>query len=182
MKKSKILKTAVLSVFFVAVMATGTFAGTLSECLSGEGGSKFPNLKAVQLGGEAEGGDDADAFPVKCSATFTEGDGEEKTHYTIYAKKSSDCSQAASVAVDPDKCDSGDLNSFITLIINAVLFIIGIVAVVMIVLGGIGYATSQGDPGKVKKGKDTILYGIIGLVVALLAFAIVNFVLGAING
>ena len=51
----------------------------------------------------------------------------------------------------------------------------------MIILGGISYATSQGDPGKVKKGKDTILYGIIGLVVALLAYAIVNFVLGALQ-
>ena len=56
------------------------------------------------------------------------------------------------------------------------------IAVVMIILGGITYATSQGDPSKVKKGKDTILYGIIGLVVALLAFAIVQFVLNAING
>jgi hypothetical protein len=58
----------------------------------------------------------------------------------------------------------------------------GIIAVVMIILGGISYATSQGDPGKIKKGKETILYGIIGLVVSLLAFAIVNFVLGALSG
>ena len=46
----------------------------------------------------------------------------------------------------------------------------------MIVIGGVSYATSQGDPGKVKKGKDTIMYGIIGMIIALLAFAIVNFV------
>ena len=53
-------------------------------------------------------------------------------------------------------------------------------AVVMIIIGGINYALSQGDPGKVKKAKDTILYGIVGLVVSLLAFAIVQFVLQAI--
>ena len=47
----------------------------------------------------------------------------------------------------------------IKLILTAVFSIIGVVSVVMIVLGGISYATSQGDPGKVKKGKDTILYG-----------------------
>ena len=47
----------------------------------------------------------------------------------------------------------------------------------MIILGGISYATSQGDAGKVKKGKDTILYGIIGLIIVLLAFAITNFIL-----
>lgn len=50
----------------------------------------------------------------------------------------------------------------------------------MIIIGGFNFMTSAGDPGKVKKGKDTILYGIIGLVVALLAFAIVNFVLNGI--
>ena len=74
---------------------------------------------------------------------------------------------------------STDLMGNIKLIITAVFSIIGVVSVVMIILGGISYATSQGDPGKVKKGKDTILYGIIGLIVALLAYAIVNFVLDA---
>ena len=67
-------------------------------------------------------------------------------------------------------------------IVNTLIFAIGIVAVIMIILGGINYATSQGDPAKVKKGKDTVLYGIIGLVIALLAYAIVNFVLNAMNG
>ena len=75
-----------------------------------------------------------------------------------------------------------DLFQSINMILTAVFSIIGIIAVVMIILGGISYATSQGDPGKVKKGKDTILYGIIGLVIAILAFAIVNFVLSALVG
>jgi len=74
----------------------------------------------------------------------------------------------------------GALANALQPIILAVIFLVGIVAVVMIVLGGIQYSTSQGDPGKTKKAKDTIMYGIIGLVVAILAFAIVNFVLGAV--
>ena len=78
--------------------------------------------------------------------------------------------------------NNDDLSTIIAKILNAVFVLLGIIAVVMIILGGISYATSQGDPGKVKKGKDTILYGIIGLIVALLAFAIVNFVLGSLNG
>ena len=57
---------------------------------------------------------------------------------------------------------------------------LGIVAVIMVIIGGFTYMTSQGDPGKTKKARDTILYGIIGLVIALLAFAIVNFVLANI--
>lgn len=70
-----------------------------------------------------------------------------------------------------------DLMDTIQVIVNVALGVIGVVAVVMIILGGVQYTTSAGDAGKVKKAKDTIMYGIIGLVVALLAFAIVNFVL-----
>lgn len=65
----------------------------------------------------------------------------------------------------------------ITDIINAVIAVLGIVAVVVIIIGGISYMTSSGDAGKVKKAKDTILYGVIGLVIVVLAFAIVNFVI-----
>lgn len=67
----------------------------------------------------------------------------------------------------------------ISTIIDVVLGVLGLVAVIVIILGGVQYTTSAGDPGRVKKAKDTILYGIIGLVVALLAFAIVNFVLSS---
>ncbi len=58
-----------------------------------------------------------------------------------------------------------------------IIFIVGIIAVVMVIIGGIQYTVSQGDAGKVKNAKNTIMYGIIGLVIAILAFAIVNFVL-----
>lgn len=73
-----------------------------------------------------------------------------------------------------------DVNGFVAIALNVVFGFIGVIAVVMIVLGGISYATSQGDPGKIQKGKNTILYGIIGLVVVLMAFAIVNFVLKSV--
>jgi hypothetical protein len=75
-----------------------------------------------------------------------------------------------------------NLTDMIKNIVNLVIFVVGIIAVIMVILGGIQYSTSQGDPAKVKKAKDTILYGIIGLVVAILAFAIVNFVLAGLAG
>ena len=84
--------------------------------------------------------------------------------------------------VNPNGEDSPELTAVIQTILNAVYFIVGIVAVIMIILGGITYATSQGDPAKVKKGKDTILYGIVGLIIALMAFAITQFILNAMNG
>ena len=72
---------------------------------------------------------------------------------------------------------SSDLMTILQLIINVALGVIGFVAVVMIIMGGIQYTTSSGDAAKVTKAKNTILYGVVGLVIALLAFAIVNFIL-----
>lgn len=62
-------------------------------------------------------------------------------------------------------------------IINTILFVLGIVAVIMIIIGGIRYVTSNGDSNQVKSAKDTVLYSVIGLVVAIMAYAIVGFVL-----
>lgn len=71
----------------------------------------------------------------------------------------------------------GDLMSTLQVVINVVIGVIGFIAVVMMIMGGISFATSQGDSSKVAKARNTILYGVIGLIVALLAYAIVNFVL-----
>ena len=70
-----------------------------------------------------------------------------------------------------------DIGSMTQIIINLLLFIIGIVAVIMIIIGGIKYITSNGNSQQVTSAKDTVLYSVIGLVVALMAYAIVNFVL-----
>ena len=61
-------------------------------------------------------------------------------------------------------------------IVNALLYVLGAVAVIMIVLGGIKYTTSNGDASAVTSAKNTILYAVIGLLVAIFAYAIVNFV------
>jgi hypothetical protein len=63
-------------------------------------------------------------------------------------------------------------------IAGTVIAISGSVALVFIIIGGIHYMTANGDPGKLKKAKETILYASIGLVIAGLAFAIVNWVIG----
>lgn len=73
-----------------------------------------------------------------------------------------------------------DLTGNIINIINGVLGVLSLVAVVVVIIGGVNYMTSSGDAGKVKKAKDTILYGVIGLAVCVLAFAIVNFVISNI--
>jgi hypothetical protein len=66
-------------------------------------------------------------------------------------------------------------------ITNVIIYILGAIAVVMIIVGGIRYATSGGDQNSVSGAKNTILYAVIGLVVALMAYAIVNFVLANVH-
>jgi hypothetical protein len=62
-------------------------------------------------------------------------------------------------------------------ITNAALYVIGAVSVLMLIYGGIRYTISGGEAKAVTDAKNTILYAIVGIVVALLAYAIVNFVL-----
>lgn len=62
-------------------------------------------------------------------------------------------------------------------ITNTALFIIGALSVIMLIYGGIKYVLSSGDAKQVESAKNTIMYAIIGVIVALLAGAIVNFVL-----
>ena len=72
-----------------------------------------------------------------------------------------------------------DLKKNIQTVVNVLLFILGAIAVIVIIIGGIRYTTSNGDPGQTKAAKDTILYAVVGLIVAILAYAIVSFVLNA---
>ena len=71
-------------------------------------------------------------------------------------------------------------NSIFTTVVNVLLFIIGAISVVMLIIGGIRYTLSAGDSGNVTAAKNTIMYALIGLVIAFLAFAIVNWVLGTL--
>lgn len=86
------------------------------------------------------------------------------------------CSSSGS-ADNPVCQNQGDnADSLIKTIVNVLLYIVGAVAVVMLIWGGIRYATSGGNSASVTAAKNTILYSIVGLVIAVLAFAIVQFV------
>ena len=74
-----------------------------------------------------------------------------------------------------DNLMDGD-DSIFTTVVNFMLFIIGAISVIMLIWGGIQYTISRGDSGAVNNAKNTILYAIVGLIVAIFAFAIVNFV------
>lgn len=71
---------------------------------------------------------------------------------------------------------NNNLGAFIRRVINIILYVVGAIAVLMIVIGGLRYVISGGDSSQTKAAKDTVLYAVIGLVVAVMAYAIVNFV------
>ena len=75
---------------------------------------------------------------------------------------------------------STDPESLVKQFVNIFLFAVGALSVIMLIWGGIRYTTSAGDSNKVTAAKNTVLYAIVGLVVAILAYAIVNMVIGKI--
>lgn len=81
-----------------------------------------------------------------------------------------------------DKRELFGPSGIFTTVVNFLLFLIGIIAVLMIIYGGIQYSLSAGDSGKITNAKNTILYAVVGLIIAILAFAIVNFVSGTFTG
>lgn len=97
---------------------------------------------------------------------------------------------ASVAAIDPlqDACNNNSnteicqnrdekADDLIGTLVNVLLYIVGLLSVVMIIYGGILYTTSAGDAGKVTRAKNTLTYAIVGLVVAFISYAIVNWVL-----
>lgn len=69
------------------------------------------------------------------------------------------------------------LAGLITIVTNLLLGIAGAVAVIFIIIGGIQYTTSGGSEDKTRTAKSTITNAVIGLIITILAFVIVNFVI-----
>ena len=84
--------------------------------------------------------------------------------------------EGACQAKDPSQ--QSDLQVNIENITNFLLYAIGVVSVIMLIIGGFRYVLSQGDQKAAESARNTILYAIIGIVIAILAFAIVRFVVG----
>lgn len=81
----------------------------------------------------------------------------------------------------PSDLFGGD-NSIFRRVTNILLFLVGAISVIMLIIGGIRYVISGGDQNQVTSAKNTILYAIVGIVVAFLAYAAVNFVTQALIG
>lgn len=75
-----------------------------------------------------------------------------------------------------------DVNNIFKTIVNVLLFVVGIIAVIMIIISGIRYTASAGNANSVAGAKNTLLYSVIGLVVAIFAYAIINFIVFKATG
>ncbi len=73
--------------------------------------------------------------------------------------------------------DSPSVDSTLALVVNVLSVLVGVIAVVMVIIGGLKYIMSQGDSTQLNSAKNTILYAIIGLVIVVLAQIIVHFVI-----
>ena len=108
-------------------------------------------------------------------------------NFVVPAVYAADCDASDLSVSSGANCAQGDntptdlvgTGGIFTTIVNIMLFVVGAVAVIMLIIGGIRYVTSGGSQENVTAAKNTILYAIIGIVVALLAYAVVNFV---VNG
>jgi len=76
---------------------------------------------------------------------------------------------------------SRDASSIVGTIVNILSIVVGILAVIFIIIGGIKYITSSGEANNITSAKNTIMFAIVGLVVVALAQLIVRFVLGRIT-
>ncbi len=99
------------------------------------------------------------------------------------ANKSAAC-QGLGLQADPgggcvssDATPAATIESIIADVINILSVIVGVVAVIMVIFGGFRYVTSAGDSNKVSSAKNTIVFALVGLVIAVFAQVIVQFVL-----
>jgi len=136
-------------------------------------------MGVVAIGGGAYAANDGPCAtggnPFECSACIGSKIAEGAANEADARK---DCETAGSLTIE-------NVWGMVWTIINWVLIVVGIICVIFIIVGGIRYATSGGDPEKVKSAKNTILYALIGLVIAILANVIVQIVFsvtGLISG
>lgn len=150
-KISKVFFYALLPLFLVVLSANNSYAVAYCEHLSLGGGR-------VDCGIETQSGQ------------------------RVYASDPSWCTQAGAYVANPQACtnSNGNLTGVIMNIFKVIIYVAGIIAILTLIYGGIKYITSAGAPQRIEFAKKTILYSIIGLVVVVLAFAIVNFVLSSV--
>lgn len=98
-------------------------------------------------------------------------------YYTLISIAGTPLGSTSDLGIPRQELNAVSLSSML----NAVYFVAGIVAVIVIIIAGINYAASGGDASKVSKAKNMLIYSIVGIVVVMSAFVITNFVIGRLR-
>ncbi len=99
--------------------------------------------------------------------------------HTLFAAVGAQGLQACSgVAATGGDCGNSNLLGYFGIIANTLVFLVGAIAVLMVIIGALRYVLSNGDSAGIKSAKDTIMYALIGVVVSMLSYALVTFVIG----
>lgn len=101
----------------------------------------------------------------------------------VYAASSAASEVQAGCAATGGDCSqgTGGITGIVGTVVKTMLFFVGVLAVIMIIFSGIRYITAHGDQAQVKAATNTLIYSVVGLVVAILAYAIVSFVVGVVG-
>ena len=114
------------------------------------------------------------ALATLCAAVITAG-GLATIGTPVYADASDEV-QAGFEAAGGTGSES--LTSIVGTVINTMLFIVGILSVIMIIYAGIRFITANGNAQQVSTAKNILIYSIVGLVISIIAYAVVNWVIG----
>jgi len=110
--------------------------------------------------------------PVLATATVSADIAGDVTCGTNFST-ATNCSAATATSND----NGQSVDKILTLVVNVFSVLVGFIAVVMIIVGGVKYITSGGDSGNISGAKNTIIFALVGLVIVALAQVIVHFVL-----
>jgi len=114
-------------------------------------------------------------LPVKSSALAIPALSTVAVVSTSNCTSSKACAQQGTENLDAGSTLS--IQKVIGTVISILAWIIGTISVIMVIFGGFKYVTSGGDPNAISSARSTILYALIGLVIALLAQVLIHFVL-----
>lgn len=107
------------------------------------------------------------------------GFGESFGSLAVQAQSSAE--QARMGAEGGGSANADDLGTAFKAAANILLYIVGALSVIMVIVGGLRYVVSGGDPNATAGAKNTIIYALIGIAVAFMAYAAVNFVISGIG-
>lgn len=108
------------------------------------------------------------------------GSASAQPMYFSETAKQESCIALKSISPDGGSCQKPtgrSVDGLIKLVINLLSVVAGIIAVIMLIVSGFKYVTSQGDSNQVASAKRSLIYAILGLVVVALSQVIVQFIL-----